>query len=922
MSAADPVLINIQDSDLPKNMSFDQEAFKIGNIHQLGNPDLPLILACNTKGWSAVYSPVVAWEGGSSAGGGVAIEAGISWLDSWHDSGHPQVGNFSGDNRIYNVDGRGSGGYIDAGESSGWIRYDVGYRDPNGRNPGIYEDPIAMTLLDSFVSGDASSRIDNALILDQRGSDSLPSIIQNYGRDARHQNHNSPYGLHRIIYHVRYGRRKFTGFISCDAEELDPNHIHGASSVGSQFAQTREDADILSPLGAKANTQSGGVHPEVIFYGGDIDGVQGYATVTADGEVSSITITDPGATVVDVNDSVSTITPPSVFLSTPTDARLFEGFDASVSITDNPTIIEDLYESLDLDTTSSEAASRFCTGLGYADPLAQTFLINGTQTNGEGIFISSIDVVFQSKPSDLSVVKEDIILELRPVTEGDTPARDLIKDMYGNKAEVRKAWHDIVNIVPGLGGEPHQAHYRKFPKPQFEQSVGGTVRPGNHTRFTFDVPVYLYPDTAYAFVLRSNDSAYRIWITDTREPEIREGVIEGTLADGAQSTSIDGRSRNQYGGALFKSQNGRSWVEHPEQDMMFRINRCKFSGSKTGTLEFKTGNKLSSDRLYDRIMVKSNPGDGTFLPAAVETKINYTFEGRSATSGDIALSQFENDKTSTMPERMILRDSGSVDTDGDFTITATLENKSSDRISPVVNLSRWQADVIKNKINNGGISNSQINYPATSTGSGFVANETLAVTGGGGTGAEIKVLAVNSDNQIESAYVSSAGSGYYKTATISSSGGASGTGGALTLTGEESAHGGNAKFRYVSKTVVLADGMDAKDIKVFITAMKPIGTQIYAYYKVSAQEDNEPLGDKSWKVMRQKLPRDPSQDSGGDFIEIEFDTGGENDTISYTTVDGSSTFDSFKMFTIKLVGFAESPTSVPLIKDFRAIAVT
>ena len=113
--------------------------------------------------------------------------------------------------------------------------------------------------------------------------------------------------------------------------------------------------------------------------------------------------------------------------------------------------------------------------------------------------------------------------------------------------------------------------------------------------------------------------------------------------------------------------------------------------------------------------------------------------------------------------------------------------------------------------------------------------------------------------------------------------------------------------------------MDATNIRAYITAFKPEGSQIYLYYKVLAQEDSETLDDKSWKIMRQILP-DVGYHNSDDRIEIEFDAGDED--ITYTGSDGTSTYRNFKTFAVKLVGFADNPAKVPVISNLRAIAVT
>jgi len=53
---------------------------------------------------------------------------------------------------------------------------------------------------------------------------------------------------------------------------------------------------------------------------------------------------------------------------------------------------------------------------------------------------------------------------------------------------------------------------------------------------------------------------------------------------------------------------------------------------------------------------------------------------------------------------------------------------------------------------------------------------------------------------------------------------------------------GNAYARYVTKTITLAEGMDAEDIKVFVSAYKPPRTNVFVYARFQNAEDNTKPG--------------------------------------------------------------------------------
>jgi len=78
--------------------------------------------------------------------------------------------------------------------------------------------------------------------------------------------------------------------------------------------------------------------------------------------------------------------------------------------------------------------------------------------------------------------------------------------------------------------------------------------------------------------------------------------------------------------------------------------------------------------------------------------------------------------------------------------------------------------------------------------------------------------------------------------------------------------------RYVSKRVTLAEGLDSEDIKVFLTAYRPIDTDFKVYCKLLNSEDSRSFNSKLWTPM---VP----VHSGGlrsdlvnkeDFVELEY----------------------------------------------------
>lgn len=166
---------------------------------------------------------------------------------------------------------------------------------------------------------------------------------------------------------------------------------------------------------------------------------------------------------------------------------------------------------------------------GYGDPLAQTFLVDSTEYPN-GIYLSSLDVFFKTKASNLPVY-----VQIRPTVNG-YPSSSVVLPF----SEVFKN-PDQVNL-----------------------SDDGQIA----TNFQFASPVYLQAGE-YAIVVLSNSDEYNAWIAEIGQNEVFTG-----------NTIVS----QPYAGSLFKSQNSSTWVAEQTMDLKFKLNRCLFtanSGSAT-----------------------------------------------------------------------------------------------------------------------------------------------------------------------------------------------------------------------------------------------------------------------------------------------------------------------------------------------------
>lgn len=154
---------------------------------------------------------------------------------------------------------------------------------------------------------------------------------------------------------------------------------------------------------------------------------------------------------------------------------------------------------------------------------------------------------------------------------------------------------------------------------------------------------------------------------------------------------------------------------------------------------------------------------------------------------------------------------------------------------------------------------------------------------------------------------------------------------------------GDADMRYISKPIELADGQDAEDIKIFVNAYKPSGTDVKVYARIHNAEDGQAFEDKDYTLLTQITASNVISDSVDttDFKEFEYgfsaNTDGDNflgsnadnqaklnsannNVVSYRDSDGAI-YATYKTFAIKIVMTSSGTNVVPLVKDMRAIAL-
>jgi hypothetical protein len=123
--------------------------------------------------------------------------------------------------------------------------------------------------------------------------------------------------------------------------------------------------------------------------------------------------------------------------------------------------------------------------------------------------------------------------------------------------------------------------------------------------------------------------------------------------------------------------------------------------------------------------------------------------------------------------------------------------------------------------------------------------------------------------------------------------------------------------------VVMTPGNDSGDLRVYYTAYKPFGSNVYVYYRILNTSDTSLLSNQNWQLMTQTTGGSNNSTDRNNLIEFECAPGTNGtafNSISYTSTNGQ-TYNSFIQFQIKVVLATNDRTNVPFLTDIRALAL-
>lgn len=571
-------------------------------------------------------------------------------------------------------------------------------------------------------------------------------------------------------------------------------------------------------------------------------------------------------------------------------------------------------------STQYATTSSIATTFSPWDPVAQTFMVS-KDVYPNGLFLDSIKIFFRTKPtSDSSSITLSIVGTLNGYPNGDTLD------------------HSLVTLTPD--------QVITSENPQFLDATA-------FTKFNFSSPIYIQPNVLYAFILKSNSNEYIMW-TAANQDDALSSSVKNLPSDPTPSTKTKIGSAPSVG-ALFISQNSQTWTADQNQSLMFVIDRCVFDISANPTIQFLVPKKLPQRTLIDQSLdyflnansVSSSTNSVSDADVYVDafnitttdftpttTNISYSYnamlqDGTAAGMQYITPGKFGTSSTDNLylndgkGERVLSSNSATP-----LSVYAQLSS-ADPAVSPIISDAGLSAYTITWNVNNCELSNTLITV--TNGGSGYSnnasGNTTVIISvPTGENGIQATAAANVVAGVIDSIYLTNVGAGYIETPTISISDANTIPGSSATslIKGETSQFGGPGLAKYVTKKVVLDAGFDSGDLMVYVTAYRPVNTNILVYYKLLNRFDTQTFNDSSWQLM---TPINDSNttysQSRGTMFEYTFAPGTGNVSqgyVSYTSTTGQ-TYTTFSQFAIKVVLTTTDKTAVPVLDDIRAIAL-
>lgn len=626
-------------------------------------------------------------------------------------------------------------------------------------------------------------------------------------------------------------------------------------------------------------------------------------------------------------------------------SKVYSGFNFSVTKTGLAASTRNA--EIDIKTSSREIQRR----RGGSDPLAQTFAIDKELSTDDSVMITKIDLFFARK----STVGNGVGVQIR----------------------------EVVNGYPSGVAVPFSSVHLDA-----SQVIVSSTTP---TTFTFESPVALKTDTEYAIVVApdANDPDYLVWIARTGNVDVDTGVaITQDTNAGVLFTSTNNKTWTPYQDEnlkfnLYKAQFNVSTgslklvANDPEffavsnytgqfvnDEYVFLANKpatktgsvTLFAGNSTVTgtstlfsTEFDQGDYLvvrnSTNNVYQVLRITSIANTTSMTVADLPTENVISANNSNFWSSPVGrVSYFDN----SSPNILVLEGSSAKSTlkfTANGTSNTVLIGAQSGSTALVSSVRDLPVSYIQPSIFRSSFNTTRVDMSATKLFNGVT---TYA-----------KDLDFKTNNYLTDSptYIRSKSNEVDPTSptfeiTLNLKSVADGTIDVSPMidheisnitayeyfvnanTSGETGEFGSALSKYISKKVELADGLDATDVRTFLTTYRPPGTDIKVYVKVQSSTDSRRFADVEWTELlpRSELNAFSSSADRFDYREIEYQldttakTAGQgawsnNGIIRYIDPTGGI-HNSYKYFSVKIVMLSNGHNVVPRIADMRTLALS
>lgn len=566
---------------------------------------------------------------------------------------------------------------------------------------------------------------------------------------------------------------------------------------------------------------------------------------------------------------------------------------------------------------------------GGADPVAQTFEIDGDSFEN-GIFITKVDLYFRTKHPTLPIT-----FQIRETIAG----------------------------YPGRRSIPFGT-VTLFPE-DIHVSEDATLA----SAFSFKSPVYLSPRVEYAAVVlpAGNNPEYNIWVSELGQNQLN---------------TTNRVSTQPLLGVFFTSANDNAWSAVQNEDMKITIYRALFDINTTGSIVLENTNE-------DYVTVSTfnglfNPGDNVIFSSGVAKLIEFDTIGNEFTllkfgSGNIKSKVNGTGTITALSGNATIIGNNTLFTTEVFSNAVVYSSNTNTRLGKVLNvISDTQLTLTLGSIESitGNVfafhdeltvqGNANVNARVETINSKLI---TLFDTSlnyldfiqtkstfefrvrddSSNTLSTFTSFTLNEDEELESmARIDSASI----EASLFSSAKSFNIRNTMTTTNKyisplldtgklsaiivkniinndstnETTNRGNAVARYISKQVILDVDQDAEDLKCFLTAYKPSGTDIKVFAKLLNAGDGTAFAERGYLELERVTSSIVISDAKfeNDYKEFEYRLPdsvltGINGAVQYT--ESGNTFTGYKSFAIKIVLLSNDPAIYPKVKNYRAISI-